>query len=78
MVRLEVVGVYCVIVGAGKFQFHDGTIRSCPAAGCILLYQEFQFHDGTIRREWKESLSGIPSDFNSTMVRLEVTSVLPM
>ena len=77
LVRLEDACVLSSGFEAG-FQFHFGTIRRitvCPDGQPGAL---FQFHFGTIRRTILYTLRSSQRSFNSTLVRLEVISLLVM
>ena len=74
------------------FQFHNGSIKRNESEGTQSLPDIFQFHNGSIKRQqdgikfqfhngsiksyWKSISPPIITNFNSTMVRLKVNSVL--
>ena len=63
-----------LLVPITKFQFHYGTIKSNWAAYLQRTYSTFQFHYGTIKSQYHvQDASGLPENFNSTMVRLKVS-----
>ena len=72
MVRLIAVKVVSSESSTNVFQFHDGTIDRATQILVQHKFIQFQFHDGTIDSNQQNHLCGLPSNFNSTMVRLIV------
>ena len=72
MVRLEVITKVEYALN-DRFQFQYGTIRRQANLNYLIVGTIFQFQYGTIRRKIPKAFLCYWTNFNSSMVRLEVT-----
>ena len=79
LVRLK--GSQCLLAGRPwcLFQFHTGSIKRWSFAFLVCLhFGKFQFHTGSIKRSAAKRGNYTLTCFNSTLVRLKVSVLLPV